>query len=282
MATLSYTRADENDVAVLARLTSALLDDQRIAVDLDQEELENRIRGYLADGYQAVLFTWGDRAVGFCLYRLNPKYANIRHFYVDESVGKKLNASDAFSMLRNNELGEYASIRVDVPESAKERLQLWQSMGFRPRSIRLELHTARKRKTRKSCGAVVYRRKMGRPCFLVVQHENDGHWGFPKGHGVAGESEMDTARREIAEETGLHVGFREGFFERLYYLTPKERRKEVVFFLSRVRRPRVRVQRSEIRAYRWLPYWQTRELLTYENTKLVLDKAHEFILERGI
>jgi hypothetical protein len=56
----------------------------------------------------------------------------------------------------------------------------------------------------------------------------------------------------------------------------------VVFFLARVRRPRVRVQRSEIRAYRWLPYWETRELLTYENTKLVLDKAHEFIRDRGL
>jgi 8-oxo-dGTP pyrophosphatase MutT (NUDIX family) len=123
---------------------------------------------------------------------------------------------------------------------------------------------------------------MRRPRYLVVQHESGGHWGFPKGHPDAGETEMETAKREIAEETGLHVDFRDGFFERLYYLTPKERRKEVVFFLSRVRRPRVRPEHGEIRGYRWLPYWETRELLTYENTKLVLDKAHEFLTERGL
>jgi len=44
----------------------------------------------------------------------------------------------------------------------------------------------------------------------------------------------------------------------------------------------VRAQAGEIRAYRWLPYWETRELLTYENTKLILDKASDYISQRGM
>lgn len=282
MASLTYSHADESVVPTLAALNAALLGEQRIPTDLDRPGLENRMRRYLADGFQAVVFAWNGEVAGYCLYRLNPKYAYIRHFFLDRRVSRKLLPADAFSLLRDNEFGDYASIRLDVPESAKESLQVWESMGFRPRSIRLELQTAGKRKTRKSCGAVVYRRRLGRLFFLVVQHENGGHWGFPKGHVAAGESEMETARREVAEETGLHVHFREGFFERIYYLTPKDRRKEVVYFLSRVRRPRVRTPASEIRAYRWLPYWETRELLTYENPKLVLDKAREFIAERRL
>ncbi|MFW6288931.1 MAG: NUDIX domain-containing protein [Spirochaetota bacterium] len=282
MPSLTYDHADESDLPQLAVFNAALLDEQRIVTDLEPVELENRLRGYLADGYLAVLFRWDGQPVGYCLYRLYPKYAYVRHLYVDESVSKKLGLADALSLLRNKEFADYASIRHDVPESAKERLRIWESMGFRPRSTRVELHTATKRKTRKSCGAVVYRRRLRRPEFLVIQHENGGHWGFPKGHVAVRESEMETARREIAEETGLHVHFREGFYERIYYLTPKERRKEVVYFLSRVRRPRVRTQDAEIRAYRWLSYWETRELLTYENTKLVLDRAHEFIAQRGL
>ncbi|MFP4113478.1 MAG: NUDIX domain-containing protein [Spirochaetota bacterium] len=281
MAGLTYRRADERDAPELAAFHSALLHEQGISSELGQAELENRVRGFLGNGYQAVLFQWKEQTVGYALYRLSPKYAFIRHFYLDRDVSKKLHVSEAFSLLRNEEMRDYASIRIDVPESDKEGLALWESIGFQPRSVRLELHTARKRKSRKSCGAVIYRVKMRRPYYLVVQHENGGHWGFPKGHAVAGETEMETAAREIAEETGLHVGFRDGFFQRLYYLTPKERRKEVVFFLSRVRSPRVRTQRSEIRAHRWLPYWETRELLTYENTKLVLDEASSFLQERG-
>ncbi|MFW5689683.1 MAG: NUDIX domain-containing protein [Spirochaetota bacterium] len=281
MPTLTYTRADAAMIPTLAEMNLALLEQQAIEARPEPKELETRIRNFLADGYQAVLFRWDGQIVGYALYRLYPKYAYIRHFYLERGISKKLRIADAFSLLRNEELSDYASLRLDVPESAKESLQRWESIGFRPRSVRLELQTARKRGTRKSCGAVIYRKRFRRVLFLVVEHESGGHWGFPKGHVVARETEMETARREIAEETGLHVSFRDGFHERLYYLTPKERRKEVVFFLARVRRPRLHIQRSEIRAARWLPYWETRELLTYENSKLLLDKANAFIHERG-
>lgn len=281
MPSLTCVHADEADAPTLAELHQRLLDQQGIRTNPEQVELEAKVRGFLSEGYQAVLFRWRDSTVGYCLYKLYPKYAFLRHFYVEQGVHKRVSVEAAFSLLRQNEFADYASIRLDVPEQAKESLARWESIGFRPRTIRLELHTARKRKTRKSCGAVIYRRRFRRSEFLVVQHESGGHWGFPKGHVASGETEMDTARREVAEETCLRVGLREGFYERIYYLTPRERRKEVVFFLSRVRRPRVRIRRAEIRAYRWLPYGQTRELLTYENTKLVLDRAHEFIVERG-
>lgn len=282
MERLSYRYAEESDTGTIAVLNVELLDQQGIETSFDQYEAEKRIRELFDEGYQAVIFLWDQYTAGYCLFRLHPKYAFIRHFYVNRQIDKKLRAADAFSILRNGELSEYASIRLDVPESAKESLQLWESVGFRPRSVRMELHTARKRGTRKSCGAVIYRRAMGQVLFLLIQHEKGGHWGFSKGHGVAHETEMETAKREIQEETGLSVEFVDGFYERLYYLTPRERRKEVVYFLSRVKRPNVTIQRSEIRDYRWLPYWETRQLLTYENTRLVLDKAYEMIRNRSI
>ena len=282
MPTLRYRAAEQADIPALAAMNAALLEQYGLPAALGHAELEHRMTVYLSDGYQAVLFTWDEEPVGYCLYRLFPKYAHLRHFYVDRRVSKKVRLPDALALLRADELTDYASIRMDVPEGATDALGEWQSLGFRPRSVRLELHTARKRKPRKACGAVIYRKTLQGPLYLIVQHESGGHWSFPKGHMDDGETEMETARREIAEETGLQLGFREGFYERIYYLTPKDRRKEVVYFLSRARRPRVRVQPSEIRAFRWLPYPETRELLTYENTRLVLDKAHAFVAERGL
>ena len=282
MPTLRYRAAGQADIPALATMNAALLKQYQLPVTASHAELEHRMTGYFLDGYQAVLFTWDDDPVGYCLYRLYPKYAHLRHFYVDASVSKKVRLPDAFALLRAGELSDYASIRMDVPEGAGDALGKWQSIGFRPRSIRLELHTARKRKPRKACGAVIYRKTLQGLLYLIVQHESGRHWGFPKGHMADGETEMETARREIAEETGLDLSFREGFYERIYYLTPKDRRKEVVFFLSRARRPRVRAQESEIKAFRWLSYWETRELLTYENTRLVLDRAHAFVMERGL
>ena len=58
-------------------------------------------------------------------------------------------------------------------------------------------------KTEKSCGAVVLRKNQGRLQVLLIKHINGGHWAFPKGHVERGETEEQTALREIKEETGL-------------------------------------------------------------------------------
>src|SRR5258708_5844777 len=52
-----------------------------------------------------------------------------------------------------------------------------------------------------SAGGAVLRSANGRweICLVCV----DGRWGFPKGHPKSGETVEQTARREIAEETGL-------------------------------------------------------------------------------
>ncbi|MDD2565890.1 MAG: NUDIX domain-containing protein, partial [Candidatus Gracilibacteria bacterium] len=38
---------------------------------------------------------------------------------------------------------------------------------------------------------------------LEIQH-NAGHWGLPKGHPEGNESNIETARRELTEETGIN------------------------------------------------------------------------------
>ena len=57
-------------------------------------------------------------------------------------------------------------------------------------------------KHEKSCGAICYTREEGAPRVLVICHRYGGHWAFPKGHVEAGESEEETAMREVREETG--------------------------------------------------------------------------------
>ena len=59
-------------------------------------------------------------------------------------------------------------------------------------------------KIEKSCGAVVFTRVNGEIKYLLIKSVT-GFYGFPKGHVEIGESETQTALREIFEEVGLRV-----------------------------------------------------------------------------
>ena len=67
-------------------------------------------------------------------------------------------------------------------------------------------------KREKSCGAVIFRQEDGGRYYLVLK-STQGHWTLCKGHVEGDETERETAIREIREETGLAVGFVDGFRE---------------------------------------------------------------------
>ena len=58
-----------------------------------------------------------------------------------------------------------------------------------------------KLKKEKSCGCIIIKNKK----VLLVYEKNRNFWGFPKGHMEDGETEIETALREVKEEVGLDV-----------------------------------------------------------------------------
>ena len=61
-------------------------------------------------------------------------------------------------------------------------------------------------KLEKSCGSIV----IDNDKVLLVKH-NAGHWDFPKGHVEANETEVDTAIREVKEETNILIEVNEKY-----------------------------------------------------------------------
>lgn len=131
----------------------------------------------------------------------------------------------------------------------------------------------------KSCGAVVFTLRDGETLFLV-EHMRQGHTSLCKGHVEPGETEHQTAAREIGEETALAVTFLDGFRERIEYSPAPEVTKEVIFFLARTEGTDAVPQPEEVASIRFLPYAEALAALTYADDRRVLTAARDF-LARG-
>ncbi|MDE5753732.1 MAG: NUDIX domain-containing protein [Oscillospiraceae bacterium] len=129
----------------------------------------------------------------------------------------------------------------------------------------------------KSCGAIVYRRSHGNIEILLIRHINSGHWSFPKGHVESGETEIETAVREIKEETAIDVLIDPTFRETVSYSPKRDTQKIVVYFIARARNYNFMPQKEEISEVRWVDIGYVSHLLTYENDKNIVMKAKNII-----
>ena len=127
----------------------------------------------------------------------------------------------------------------------------------------------------KSCGAVVYTRIGDELYFVIVQHRG-GHFGFPKGHCEAGECEVETALREIHEETGLRPVVYESFRMLEEYALPYQRNtlKQVVYFLAEFKHQHIRVDEVEMLDVVLLRYEDALASLHHEGQRDILRAAH--------
>ena len=135
----------------------------------------------------------------------------------------------------------------------------------------------------KSCGGLIYREHDGETQLLLLKHRCGGHWSFPKGHMEAGETEMETALREIREETGLRVFLRESFREAVEYSPKPNVKKQVIYFIGfTLNEAALRPQEEEVSELQWMEIHKAYDAVTFRNDKNLITKAIEYIARRGM
>lgn len=113
---------------------------------------------------------------------------------------------------------------------------------------------------RKSCGVLPYRIQDGQREFCIVYEVFSQCWSLPKGHMEPGETEAQTALRELYEETGLTAQLDTGKRAVIEYPISPVGRKQMVLFLGQVSgTPRVRD--GEIARCKWVRAHQLKDYL---------------------
>lgn len=135
----------------------------------------------------------------------------------------------------------------------------------------------------RAAGLVVFRDGVGGRAFLLLRHQQGGHWGFPKGRLEPGEEDRGAALREIREETGLtHIRVLPDFVSRSRYGVTRDGRrlrKTVTYFLGEVDSTSVQLS-GEHNDARWLSAEAARQTLTHEESRRVLDEAEAHLASR--
>ena len=129
-------------------------------------------------------------------------------------------------------------------------------------------------KREKSCGAVVY--NPDKQAFLIIKMLN-GNWGFPKGHTEDNETDIQTAMREVREETGIDIEIVHGFKKSIKYIPFPGVLKEVIFFIGITMEEKVTIDKNEIEDYMWCTYGEALKMITYKPQRDVMDSALKFI-----
>ena len=131
-----------------------------------------------------------------------------------------------------------------------------------------------------SAGAVLHVMDKNFEINYLILNYSYGHWDFPKGNIESGETEIETIKREVMEETGIiDITLIEGFRQQISYKYRKKSKlinKTVIYYLAETKSNKVVLSFEHVN-FAWLNFNSALNKLSFENSKKVLKNAKEFL-----
>ena len=127
-----------------------------------------------------------------------------------------------------------------------------------------------------SCGAVVINEKNE----ILLVKTVKGYYGFPKGHMEKGETKLETAIREVKEETNIDIEIVDSKEFLLSYEMDNGVFKDVVLFLAKPVTKEVKRQEEEISDIKWVYIDRVNSCFDFDDIKnLWNDQIKPYILD---
>ena len=195
-------------------------------------------------------------------------------------LGKNPHSKQADIALLDTEPSDLQYLLPNISVPLMHKIKCWLASGEEENQLPYAFE--------KLCGAVTYCNDNGIIKYILIKNLS-GHIGFPKGHAENNESEDDTARREVFEETGLKPQFDERFRHSFGYTAPgpilsNNRKtllhKTAVYFVAKFPAediPNIKIQEEEVLNWWLIPYDEATKLLNKCTDRRLLALANSHI-----
>jgi predicted acetyltransferase len=136
---MTFRPATLDDCPLLAELNHQLIRDEGHRNAMTVAELEQRMRGWLASEYRAVLYEDDGEVVAYVLFREQPEEIYLRHFFVVRHRRRQGLGRRAVEILRSQFWPKTKRLTVGVLVANTSGVAFWRAVGYRDYSLTLEI-----------------------------------------------------------------------------------------------------------------------------------------------
>jgi len=136
---MNFRHATLNDCALLAELNHQLIRDEGHRNKMTVPKLEQRMKGWLASEYAAVIFEKDGEVVAHALYREQPEEIYLRQLFVARNRRRKGIGREAVEILRAKIWPKNKRLTVDVLIKNTAAIAFWRAVGCKDYCLTLEI-----------------------------------------------------------------------------------------------------------------------------------------------
>lgn len=118
-----------------------------------------------------------------------------------------------------------------------------------------------------------------------ISYRGDTYWTFPKGHPEAGESNEETALRELKEESGLKAELDPSKTFDQFYIFRHEGQlieKHVSYYLGEVNDTSFALQAKEVKEAKWCSFSEAYDTLTHDLARDILSEVEQYLKNKEL
>ncbi|SRR5712691_10374928 len=136
---ITFRTAAPADCPILAELNHQLIRDEGHRNLMTVPQLEQRMRGFLAGEYRAVIYENNDELVGYALFREQSEEIYLRQLFVVRHRRRQGIGRRAVEILRSQVWPKTKRLTVEVLVANQSAVAFWRAVGYRDYCLTLEI-----------------------------------------------------------------------------------------------------------------------------------------------